>query len=119
MLKSINYKKYIKCLASFVKIHEDKKKGNRTTDIPPLIRSDWAKILETQKALTINKKTRKKKIRTRKHSTGDKTLDKLARGYLIIKNAVMDNKPLMKKVNDHLLLHGHKEVQVNYAFLDH
>ena len=46
VLKSVNYKKYIELLAKFVKIHEDKKKGNRTTDIPPLIRNDWADILE-------------------------------------------------------------------------
>ena len=95
VLKSINYKKYIKCLASFVKIHETKKKGAKTTNIPPLIRKDWADILETHKALTINKVTRKKKLRTRQHSTGDKTLDKVARGYLMIKNAVIANPSLM------------------------
>ena len=69
--------------------------------------------------MTINKKTRKKKIRNRKHSTGDKTLDKLARGYLIIKNAVMSNKSLMDKVNLHLSMEGRQKIQVNYALLNH
>lgn len=86
-------------MANFVKNHEDLKKKGRTTDIPPLIREDWAKILETHKALTINKTARKKKLRTRKHSTGNKTLDKLARGYLIIKNAAMSDESLMREVN--------------------
>ena len=75
VLKSVNYKQYIECLARFVKIHEDKKKGNNSTDIPPLIRKDWADILETQQLLTIKSKKKTKKIRTRKHSTGNKVLD--------------------------------------------
>lgn len=106
MLKSVNYEKYTQILAKFVKNHEDKKKKGRTTDIPPLIREDWAQILEKHKALTINKTTRKKKLRTRKHSTGNKTLDKLARGYLIIKNAAMSDESLMKEINKGLAQEG-------------
>ena len=60
MLKSVNYNKYTECLAKFVSNHEQKKKGKRTTDIPPLIREDWANILEKHKALTINKNNQKK-----------------------------------------------------------
>ena len=101
-------------MAKFVEIHEKKKKG-KSTDIPPLIRSDWANIWERKNKLTIKSKiillpililhletNAKKRIRTRKHSTGNKTLDQLQRGYQVIKNAVRSNNELMQKVNVHL-----------------